>query len=408
MKLSLDDMALIYIEQLFLEFSVEEREKVWQEIQNAGYCNAAAHWNAYLNCLCLNTFLSYLEAEERLHPLPWTSGEDLPSFWQIVNGTAIEVGASRLVLIPSEIGIGTNELRVPREWVDIPQWAGNYYLALELNLEACWLRVSGYATYRQVKEEGKWDRLDETYSLEAEELTEDLSVMWAARELYPNRRPECQLLPTLTTSKATALLEKLSQPSPFLPRLEVPFEQWAALVGEDRWRRELYQLQRRQVKTARSPESSINIKHWFEGVFEAGWQSLNTLLNTESELAWCFRKRNVEPTQLAVKGVKLVDLGIELGNQKVALYIGIGLIVERAEVRVQLHPVGRETYLPPKINLALLSRSGKILQECTSRTQDNFIQLKRFICPIGKGFTIRIAFDEFSFTEEFVIELPKS
>jgi hypothetical protein len=71
---------------------------------------------------------------------------------------------------------------------------------------------------------------------------------------------------------------------------------------------------------------------------------------------------------------------------------------------VQLHPASGQTYLPPNIKLALLSSSGATLQELKSRSQDNFIQLKRFTCPIGKNFRIQVAINDFSLTEDFLIE----
>lgn len=58
------------------------------------------------------------------------------------------------------------------------------------------------------------------------------------------------------------------------------------------------------------------------------------------------------------------------------------------------------------IKLALVSQSGATLQEFKSRTQDNFIQLKRFTCPIGKSFKIEVAINNFSITEDFAIESP--
>ncbi|PSO81051.1 MAG: hypothetical protein BRC41_15925 [Cyanobacteria bacterium QH_9_48_43] len=59
--------------------------------------------------------------EQGLAPSP-----ALPSFWEVVNGTAIALSGVRLVLIPSEAA-DLSELRVPQEWVDIPSWGGDYY-----------------------------------------------------------------------------------------------------------------------------------------------------------------------------------------------------------------------------------------------------------------------------------------
>ncbi len=408
MTLTLDELTSIYPDQVFLEFSRQQREQAWQNAQNQAYSNAAARWNAYLNDLCLQGFWNYLEGEAELEETPqiWTAAAELPSVWEMVNGTAIELGETRLILIPSEEG-NVSEFRVPREWVDIPQWAGNYYLEIELNLAQCWLRVAGYTTYQQLREEGEHDRMDESYVLEAEALIEDLSVMWVARELYPSQKPAVKPLPTLSSDEVTSLLEQLGQPTPYSPRLEVSFAQWAALLANPQWRQEIYQRRLGQAVTPAPPAlASINLGEWFEEVFEWGWQSLDTLLNAGAgNLAYSFRKghkKSSERSNIAVEGVKLIDLGRGSGNQSVALLIGLTAESEsRVSIRVQLHPAGGQTYLPPQIRLALVSTSGAMLQESVARIEDNVIQLKRFTCPRGKGFKIQVRLDDFSCTEDF-------
>ena len=411
MKLSLDNLTFIYPEQLFIEFSREEREKIWKQTQNQTYSNPAARWNAYLNCLCLNVFLTYLEAEPDLSETSrvWPSLAELPSFWEVLNGTAIKLGETKLVLIPSEHSHYT-EFRVPREWLDIPDWAGNYYLATELNLEECCLQVWGYATYQQLRDEGKYDRMDETYVIEAEDLIEELNGMWVARELHPSRIPEVKPLLTLSSTEASSLLEQLGQQTPYSPRLDVPFTKWAGLLAEPRWRQELYERRLEQIVPNNvSTQAQIYLGQWFQDLFDGGWQSLETLLNQNSvNLAFSFRQS--EPTkkearQISVEGVKLIDLGMELGDQSLALLVGLTAETsKKASIRVQLYPAKGQTYLPPKIRLTLLSQSGAKISESIARNQDNLIQLKRFTCPIGKGFSIQVALDNFSLTENFLIE----
>ncbi|NES85449.1 MAG: DUF1822 family protein [Moorea sp. SIO2B7] len=410
MPLTLDDLSLIYPEQLLIAFSEEEREKAWQKSHKQSYSNAAARWNAYLNSLCLNVFLTYLEKEADLQEtakvLP--NIDELPSFAGIVNGTAIQLGETRLILIPGEQNNFT-EFRVQREWVELPNWVGNYYLALDLNLEACWLRVWGYATHQQLIDEGRYDRMDETYSLDADELIEDLSIMWTARELYPRQTPKVKPIPTLSSSEAEALLDQLSQQTPYSPRLDVSFSQWGALIANDNWRRKLYQRRQQQVATEKKFSTTINLGQWFQEVFEAGWQSLDALLNTDSaNYAYGFRNRHSaikEERNVSVEGAKLIDLGMKLGNQSVVLLVGLTQETkQRIGIRVQLYPTGGQTYLPSKIKLALLSPSGAMLQESIARTQDNLIQLKRFTCPTGKNFSLQVALDDFSITEDFKID----
>jgi hypothetical protein len=406
MMATIDDLAFIYPEQLLIEFKSEDRDKAWQQTQNQRYSNASARWNAYLNRLCLNLFLSYLETEldrqERPAILP--SLETLPSIWESVNGGAIQLGQTRLILIPSEQSY-SSEFRVPREWLEIPHWAGNYYLAVEVNLEESYLQIWGYTTYEQLRG-GTCDRADETYSIDTEDLIEDLNVMWVARELYPSQQPQVNPLPSLIAIEATRLIEQLQQSSPYSPRLEISFLQWAALLANDLFRQQLYQ---KRLQTSEIPrQTAINPVQWLQSSFEAGWQSIETFLNNNSDnLAYGFRQGHKlkEVRQVAVEGVKLIDLGVQLGNRAVALLVGLTQETdEKIGIRVQLYPAGGQTYLPHKIQLTLLSTSGDMLQESEARIQDNMIQLKRFTCPIGTNFKIQVTLDEFSITEDFQIQ----
>lgn len=304
------------------------------------------------------------------------------------------------------------ELCVPQEWVDIPSFAADYYLAVQVNLEADederWMSVCGFATHRQLKNVGFLNWRDRTYVLPAENLTTNLMVMQVTLGLQ--MQSEIPALPRLSSPDAKKLLEILGDSSIYSPRLrvDVPFEQWAALLDNEEWRHQLYH--RRIGRLAVAPHTTVvnNLNHWFQNIFEEGWQSVNAILNPESsKLATAFRQRKVASQGVDVERIKLIDLGMQLGNQSVALLVGLVREDEyNVSIRVQLHPACGQTYLPPNIRLALLSPKGATLQEFTSRSQDYFIQLKRFTCPTGKSFSIQAAINNFSITEDFIISPP--
>ncbi len=415
MNLSINDLALIYPEQIFIEFSQQEREKIWKYSQKHHYDNATARWRSYLNSLCTNTVLEYLqeyiknETDLQLQNLQIWQENDLYSIWNVVNGTAIELDTAKLILIPHE-DKDFSEFKVPREWVDLPQWVGNYYLAVEINLSESWLRICGYTTHQQLKEIGEHDFTDETYSIAVEELTEDLTAMWTGIELFPTQKPAVEALPVLSKAEIEDLLTIFNESNPYSPRLDVPFSKWSAFISDDTLRKQLYQQQQSENTaveiTQTISKAAVNLGQWFESAFETGWQSLDTLINSDTGLAFAFRQKNTSK-ELTVEAAKIIDLGMQLGNQSVALLIGLTRENDnKIGVRIQLHPAGTQTYLPSSIKLALRSRSGKVLQQLESRTQDNLIQLKRFTCPIGKKFSVEVALDNFSITEDFTIEMP--
>ncbi|NJM97140.1 MAG: DUF1822 family protein [Phormidesmis sp. RL_2_1] len=166
----------------------------------------------------------------------------------------------------------------------------------------------------------------------------------------------------------------------------------------------------------------IHLSHWLENQFTAGWQSLTALTGlNQPRLASSFR--NSVPSsdlndlsELETRRAKLIDLGVQLGFESVALLVAITPLrpevqpetpaseaEPRIEIWVQIHPVGDADYLPPEINLSLLAATGETLQAVQSRHQDNYIQLKRFRGTPGEAFDLKISFGEMDTTESFVI-----
>lgn len=419
--LTVRDLSAAYPEQIWLKLSTELQTSAWQRSQN--HSHASACCNAYLNDLCVNTFVSWLEAwfeEEQFadempnqQPAPIKIFQEifLPSIWEFVNGTAIDIGEIRLALIPSET-TDIEEACIPQEWVDIPQWRADYYLAVQVNLdnpEEAWIRFWGYISHEKLKKKGLYEESDRAYYIEQRHLAKDLDLMLLDPQpvLEPNLRAEP--VPRLSTRAVNSLLEQLSHSSVDSPRLRVEFEQWAAFLVNEEWRQKLYERRLQPVvSTPISHPTRINLGAWFQQVFESGWQSVEGLLNTDSErLVFSFRQRKPtlpEARTVVVEGIKLIDLGMELEHQSVALLIGLVPENEqRVGIRVQLYPAGRQTYLPANIRLTLLSQSGTLLQEYSARVQDSLIQLKRFSCPIGKSFSIQVSLNDFSITEAFAI-----
>lgn len=224
---------------LVLEITTEPNQ-VW--LQTQSFSTPASRYQAYLNQLCLSAVLPWLQEEYSLKANPWPSVATLPSFWEVVNGTAIEIDGIKLVLVPSE-AIDLSELRVPQEWVDIPRWAADYYLAVQVEPDEGWVRIGGYCTHQQLKSKGSYDAGDRTYCLDEDDLITDISVLWVARQLCPEEATQTALAPlrALPLTQAENLLQRLGNPDVVAPRLAVPFELWGALLEHGGWRQRLYE-----------------------------------------------------------------------------------------------------------------------------------------------------------------------
>lgn len=144
-------------------------------------------------------------------------------------------------------------------------------------------------------------------------------------------------------------------------------------------------------------ETTTKLNQWLQGVFDEAWQAIDALINPEVNLA--FSTRNVES---GAKRGKLIDLGVQLGSQPVALLVNI---TEEAEeklcILIQLHPASGERYLLANLKLTLLSKAGKTLQQISSRGQNNYIQLKPFKGELGKRFSIEVNLGDISVREDF-------
>jgi Protein of unknown function (DUF1822) len=288
---SIDDLSAVNSNQLCLEFSETEREQAWQNSQY--YSNDAARWNAYLNYLCFNTLIPWIQSELDLPTPPeiWPNRESLPSILDFVNGTVLTVDQTRIALIPSE-AFDRLEFSVPAEWVDIPDWAADYYLAVQINPDDLWLQVWGFSTHSQLKCQGYFDSSDRTYNLEGDDLIQNLNALWVSLELCSNEKAALANVPNLSATEAENLVQQLGDRTLYSPRLEVEFEKWAALLENHTYRQQLYEL---RIGGESKPQTQVsrrlvNLSQWFENVVEIGWQTIEELFAMgEANLAFSMR-----------------------------------------------------------------------------------------------------------------------
>lgn len=247
-------------------------------LQSPAFSNPTSRYQGYINELCLSAVLPWLQEDFTRQAKVWPTTTALPSFWELVNGTAVVLDATRFILVPSET-IDLSELRVPQEWVDLPSWVGDYYLAVQVEADEGYVRVWGYCTHEQLKNQGSYDAGDRTYSLDATEIINDISVLAVTQEFCPqtNTRSAISPLPNLPQQQAQNLINRLGKSEVLTPRLAIPFQLWGGLIEHGGWRQSLYQ-QRLGL-----PEQ-WSVLQWLQnGVSQAaeniGWGRLNLQLS---------------------------------------------------------------------------------------------------------------------------------
>ncbi|MEA5516754.1 DUF1822 family protein [Nodularia sp. UHCC 0506] len=259
---------------LRLPISQSTQEKAWEQEQN--HSNAISRHNSYLNYVSVHTlrdwFTDDLAEAETIHkPEVYPSEGSLPSIWEVVNGAAIKLDKKRIVLIPCETS-DLEDFSVPQEWVDIPEWAGDYYLAIQVNLEPeedeCWIEVCGFTTHRYLKKLGKYNRNERIYTMTLDNLIQDLAVMEITLPL--KRQEEIPVIPNLSEVEAKKLLDFFGDSSIYSPRLrvnDVTFDKWAALLVNDSWRQQLYE--RRMGKLVTSPTLVTDLRKWLQSILDS-------------------------------------------------------------------------------------------------------------------------------------------
>lgn len=262
--------SLLNPNQLILEIPTARITKAWENSQQAA--TSQSRWQTYLNQLALDTFIEYAQ-EEQAETVK--KCQNLSQINELVNGTAITIGDAKLVLIASEAE-DLEEIRVPQEWVDIPQLVADYYVAVQVNVDDRYLRIWGYTTHKTLKTVGNYNFSDRFYTLDSTDIVDDINALWVARELCPNEVTRVAIAPIteITAQQADNLIERLSDKENLLPRLAIPFAMWAAILENDTWRNNLIAQRRGKVK--------ISILKWLKAeaanltaeMGEFGWRQV--------------------------------------------------------------------------------------------------------------------------------------
>ena len=478
--LSLHKLSISYPNQLWLKITQKIQQESWQRAQL--YSNPNSKCQAYLNEICRKTFVPWLKAwlQEDSNQFSLIDEQYPTNIWEFINGSILDFGNTKIALIPSET-TDIEEFEISEEWVDIPQWQADYYLAIQVNFDVsdeAWMRVRGYVSYQQLKSKGEYDQSDRLYYINQKYLEEDITNILLSLPQVTQTKEELVTETELSLETANQLLDGLSNPLVYSPRLAITFPQWAMFITNSQWRQKLYQ-KRTGAKVSLFNSQTVNLRQWLDNLVnkvEEGWQTVETLftplepipvrgyqqteetitkdaitplikllepnnpekertqaagvlgkigagypeviaaltelLHTakEEETRWqaalSLRKIDPENPHGAVKKGKLIDLGIQLEAQKIALIVAImPQTQDRVGVWIQLKPANELIKLPPHLKLTVVSE-GKTCLEAEARSdiegegKDKCLQF-RFTPPLKTHFQVQVTLNDASFTEDF-------
>ncbi len=140
----------------------------------------------------------------------------------------------------------------------------------------------------------------------------------------------------------------------------------------------------------------VNLSQWFEDIFDASWQAVEALLGSKPiDLALSFRYAP------EVKRCKLIELGTP--DQSVAMTVVVaGESDLEMGITVEVQPPIGQTYLPSNLQLMVLDENGEVVIDARARSDNESIQLE-FDGELGDRFSVKVALDDVSVTENFVI-----
>jgi hypothetical protein len=159
-------------------------------------------------------------------------------------------------------------------------------------------------------------------------------------------------------------------------------------------------------------ETMTNLGEVLSGIFNCGWESINSLVTDETQFAKQeLALRNIAATLSnspyesirAFTAGKMMDLKVKLGNISLLLLIGLNKEPDgRIKVRVRLYSSGNAAQLPANMQLSLQDGTGQVKGQVQYAQPMNFIQLNYFRLESGTRFDIQVALADSKLTESFI------
>ncbi|MDX2215645.1 MAG: DUF1822 family protein [Oculatellaceae cyanobacterium bins.114] len=342
------DLRLQLPETLWLEPEYFEQARAISTLAGNRLQDESQQWQTYLNVLGMLSFEAWLR--ERLpicYPIQHNTHE-------LVNSCYLRVGDFQLCLIATEQMLD-EIVRVPKLVIEQPDLAAHFYVVLEVLEEQEQAIVRGFLRY------------------------DELAIQ--ANPVVSSQPDEVCLLPlSALDAEINHLMVYVQHLEPSTIAIPTALDQRIKVLP-----------------LADSGTMRTRLSQWLQGVLEEGWQTIETLINPEANLAWSTRQ-----AALGAKGGKLINFGLQLGDQAIVLLVTVTPeSEEKIGVNVQVLPAQGAQVLPAQLKLTLLSNVDKILQEVQSREQDNYIQLKPFKGKPGTGFSIKVSLHNIDVREAF-------
>uniref|UniRef100_UPI0025CC40B7 DUF1822 family protein n=1 Tax=Chamaesiphon sp. GL140_3_metabinner_50 TaxID=2970812 RepID=UPI0025CC40B7 len=105
---------------------------------------------------------------------------------ETIDGFALSVSGVKIVFIPSH-DLDLAGFEIQQEWVDLSNWAADYYVPIQIDIEHNYLHLWGFISHRSIQKVATLDRTLRSYEIDGSDLIEDLQILWMSCELASDR-----------------------------------------------------------------------------------------------------------------------------------------------------------------------------------------------------------------------------
>ncbi len=199
---------------------------------------------------------------------------------QIVNGFCLKIEDFKVIFIPSE-QIDLDSFEVAQEWVDLTNWMGDYYVPIQVDVDAQQLQLWGMITHQELKQvQEPDDRQLRYYNVDADRTIDNLEVLWTSCELAPD--PRSENIPELVTQGVKGFIDRVKlEAGTNFDRLILAFEQWGAILNDRDYLYQYLNLSEGLIQEPVYQKIFKSLEDVFHGLYPL-WETMDHFINPPS------------------------------------------------------------------------------------------------------------------------------
>lgn len=242
--------------------------------------------------------------------------------------------------------------------------------------------------------------------LECRPVLENAQFVYVPPEVQSNRigYVAVQISESLQSAKLLGFVNKVSIDTLLINQLQ-PLENLLNYLESLELQATKYKSQNwgfSSQKLVSPSQDIVNLKSWFENIFESGWETIESIFLTEA--VWQLRSAE-SGLKNSIERAKLIDVGIKDNRASVGIVVKVShdeSNFDEIKIIVELHPTKGQEYLPSSLHVMILNEEETAVMEAKAKNDNKKISLE-FNASVGDNFSVKIALGDISVVENFII-----